>query len=684
MLDAVLSFACDLDRGIDRTLIRPALLTGDKQAHTFRLAVTRSGVNADIAGAGVSAYFVRADGVTVPITGSVEGSAALVTLPDGCYRVPGRFQLVVKLSTGSGISTVFWGDGAVASSSTDVMLDTEDVIPSLDELLAQIAATEAAAEHANSAAASANTAASGANSAASSASTAAIRANAAAASIESIGAEATTLAPGSAATASWSTVDGTKVLTIGVPQGIQGEKGDKGDKGDPGADGSGSVSSVNGVEPVQGNVTLAASDVGALPEDGTAADAGMLGGKAPEYYIQPRNLLDNSDFAHPVNSQGKSSYTANGYTIDRWMIYSGSGNQAMSLQDGILYFKGYLYQYVPVSDDVTCTFAAKFSDGYILCVSGTASQVQSADLGNAHITFYHQSEMPYPQVTISTVDETQPIGLIWAALYEGSYTADTLPPYVPKGIKVEMLNCGVPMHPRNLLDNSYWGKSSEIVNQRGATSYSGGGTAYSIDRWRLWTTATTLTINEGYIANTESFMVQNLENVDTSKTYTLAGCTADGVIHTLQGKFDGNDYINDYLRFVGGSLTVGLKPNSWVWAALYEGSYTADTLPPYVPKGYGAELTECRRYYRRNEFLNCAKTSGNYFSVSASIEMRVVPTAELLTFAPYGSSTITDMSGGSIAIAQTTAGVQRITYANLPTCAAHSAGGLAVNLSADL
>ena len=672
MLDTVLSFACDLDRGIDRTLIRPALLTGDKQAHTFRLTVTRSGVNADIAGAGVSAYFVRADGVTVPITGSVEGSAALVTLPDGCYRVPGRFQLVVKLSTGSGISTVFWGDGAVASSSTDVMLDTEDVIPSLDELLAQIAATEAAAEHANSAAASANTAASGANSAASSASTAASRANAAAASIESIGAEATTLAPGSAATASWSTVDGTKVLRLGVPQGIQGEKGDKGDKGEPGADGSGSVSSVNGVEPVQGNVTLAASDVGALPEDGTAADAGMLGGKAPEYYIQPRNLLDNSDFAHPVNSQGKSSYTANGYTIDRWMIYSGSGNQAMSLQDGILYFKGYLYQYVPVSDDVTCTFAAKFSDGYILCVSGTASQVQSADLGNAHITFYHQSEMPYPQVTISTVDETQPIGLIWAALYEGSYTADTLPPYVPKGIKVEMLNCGVPMHPRNLLDNSYWGKSSEIVNQRGQNSYSTGGT-YTIDRWILRTGAT-LTVNSGSISVTGKIK-QRLLNASQGCVYTFAVGLADGSVQILTTHGWDNDASCYYTEIPDGE---------YIWTALYEGSYTADTLPPYVPKGYGAELTECRRYYRRNEFLNCAKTSGNYFSVSASIEMRVVPTAELLTFAPYGSTTITDMSGGSIAIAQTTAGVQRITYANLPTCAAHSAGGLAVNLSADL
>lgn len=249
MLDAILSFACDLERGVERTLIRPALLTGDSQAHTFRLTVTRGGVNAAITGASVAAYFVRADGVTVPITGSVDGSAALVTLSDGCYRVPGRFQLVVKVAQGGDISTVFWGDGAVASSSTDAILDDEDVIPSLDEVLAQVAAAEAAAASATTAASSANTAAG--------------RANAAAASIEAIGAEATTLAPGSAATAAWSTVDGAKVLLIGVPQGVQGPQGPQ---GEPGKDGSGSVSTVNGVASVGGNVTLTAADLGALPD----------------------------------------------------------------------------------------------------------------------------------------------------------------------------------------------------------------------------------------------------------------------------------------------------------------------------------------------------------------------------------------------------------------------------------
>jgi hypothetical protein len=34
------------------------------------------------------------------------------------------------------------------------------------------------------------------------------------------------------------------------------------------------------------------------------------------------------------------------------------------------------------------------------------------------------------------------------------------------------------------------------------------------------------------------------------------------------------------------------------WCALYEGEYTAETLPEYQPKGYAAELAECQRYYR--------------------------------------------------------------------------------------
>ena len=52
------------------------------------------------------------------------------------------------------------------------------------------------------------------------------------------------------------------------------------------------------------------------------------------------------------------------------------------------------------------------------------------------------------------------------------------------------------------------------------------------------------------------------------------------------------------------------------WAALYEGEYTAETLPPYVPKGYAAELAECLRYYRRITATN--ETFAGYCANSVS------------------------------------------------------------------
>lgn len=44
-------------------------------------------------------------------------------------------------------------------------------------------------------------------------------------------------------------------------------------------------------------------------------------------------------------------------------------------------------------------------------------------------------------------------------------------------------------------------------------------------------------------------------------------------------------------------VTANTVPVELAWVALYEGEYTADTLPPYVSKGYTAELAECQRYY---------------------------------------------------------------------------------------
>ena len=66
-------------------------------------------------------------------------------------------------------------------------------------------------------------------------------------------------------------------------------------------------------------------------------------------------------------------------------------------------------------------------------------------------------------------------------------------------------------------------------------------------------------------------------------------------------------------------------------AALYEGEYTAETLPPYVPKGYAAELAECLIYYRKikanNEtFPGYAANGVAYAFIALTQTMRISPT----------------------------------------------------------
>lgn len=66
------------------------------------------------------------------------------------------------------------------------------------------------------------------------------------------------------------------------------------------------------------------------------------------------------------------------------------------------------------------------------------------------------------------------------------------------------------------------------------------------------------------------------------------------------------------------------------WAALYEGEYTAETLPPYVPKGYAVELAECLRYYRKikanNETFSGYAANGVAYAFIHLQEMRIAPT----------------------------------------------------------
>lgn len=79
-----------------------------------------------------------------------------------------------------------------------------------------------------------------------------------------------------------------------------------------------------------------AGDVTAQAGDYTAAQVGAVDGATGHgsaVRISNRNLLDNGDFRNPVNQRGQTSYTGNGYGIDRWKVSTNNSTAAVSVGD---------------------------------------------------------------------------------------------------------------------------------------------------------------------------------------------------------------------------------------------------------------------------------------------------------------------------------------------------------------
>lgn len=199
---------------------------------------------------------------------------------------------------------------------------------------------------------------------------------------------------------------------------------------------------------------------------------------------------------------------------------------------------------------------------------------------------------------------------------------NTVPPLAAGvGIKFDGERISTAAAPSNLLDNSDF---RNPVNQRGQTSYTSAHGGYSIDRW-IANEAITLNVNTSSVTvissgDTQNEFYQNIANPDRllGKAITFAIKTDIGTFvtnATIPSNFTdnwvilGTALIPDFgrIRFQMSDnsthailAVVAVKSGGGVtihWAALYEGEYTAETLPEYQPKGYGTELAECQRYF---------------------------------------------------------------------------------------
>lgn len=150
--------------------------------------------------------------------------------------------------------------------------------------------------------------------------------------------------------------------------------------------------------------------------------------------------------------------------------------------------------------------------------------------------------------------------------------------------------------PWNLLDNSDF---TNPVNQRSITTVTANG--YTIDRWRTYHDNDSVTVSDGYVSlSARLYQPIQASSLDLTKTYTAAAMKTDGtllvnVLHGIAEEAPGNPTV-----YLSGQLALFRLDDGgdFLWAALYEGEYTVETLPEYRSKGYGAELRECRRYYQ--------------------------------------------------------------------------------------
>ena len=221
--------------------------------------------------------------------------------------------------------------------------------------------------------------------------------------------------------------------------------------------------------------------------------------------------------------------------------------------------------------------------------------------------------------------------------------------------------------PRNLLDNSDF---RNPVNQRGKSNYTGA--EYTIDRWRTWS-AGNIVVGDGYVGVSGAAVYQYFNIKDLTTPYTAMVMLQDGTKYVYSGNFEdgfGNwgqtlwcgseQEGSEYFRIEG-----AINSNI-LYVALYEGTYTADTLPEYRPKGYAAELAECQRYYRdihlRGETGFLLNTSTAVFNLGF-MGMRIAnPTVQVIT----GDSVVTTDG-----------------YFPVLTSGAHIADGSCLNLQVD-
>lgn len=131
---------------IERSFAHISIGENDNNANIFGVNVLKNKSDFNLAGCACVGFFVRADGNTTVINGSVEGNKAYVEVPQACYAYAGVFTLTIKVSGTNFAGTLRIVDGTVVETSTGSLIDPGNVIPDLSDWTALVEDAQEAAE----------------------------------------------------------------------------------------------------------------------------------------------------------------------------------------------------------------------------------------------------------------------------------------------------------------------------------------------------------------------------------------------------------------------------------------------------------------------------------------------------------------------------------------------------------
>lgn len=131
-------FRVDLDSCPLQAELPLPLSHTDALADEIAVSVRRGMEPAELIGMTVQGYMLFSTRQTLPLSGHISGSSAILPLTESCYAIPGPFTLTLQLISGNIRHTLMRLTGTIARSSTDQLISSGDLLPPLPELLEDV------------------------------------------------------------------------------------------------------------------------------------------------------------------------------------------------------------------------------------------------------------------------------------------------------------------------------------------------------------------------------------------------------------------------------------------------------------------------------------------------------------------------------------------------------------------